>query len=140
MKESAAMTARIRLLLAPLALGALLAGASGCIWFLAGAAAGAGTVAWVEGKLVKKYDAPAGKVGLAASAAVKDLHFAVESDVHDAAATRIKAERADGKSVTVDVDRVSDNQCEVAVRVGLLGNDDSALQIMNAIDARLGAK
>jgi len=134
------MTARIRLLVAPLALSALLLGTSGCIWFLAGAAAGAGTVVWISGKLKKKYDVPVGRASAAAANAVRGLGFRVESDVHDSSSARIKAERADGKPVWVDVDRVTNNQCEVTVRVGVMGDKEAAMQVMDAIDARLGVR
>ena len=133
-------TARIRWFLAPLALGALLLGTTGCIWFLAGAAAGAGAVVWVSGKLKKKYDVPVGRASAAASGAVKGLGFRVESDVHDASCARIKAQRADGKPVWVDVDRVTDTTSEVTVRVGAMGDKEAAMQVMDAIDARLGVK
>lgn len=134
------MTARIRLLLAPLALSALLLGTSGCIWFLAGAAAGAGAVVWLGGKLTKKYDVPVGRAATAASYVVRDLGFRVESEAQDASCARIKAERADGKPVWVDVDRVTETTCEVTVRVGAMGDKEGAMQIVDALDAKLGVK
>jgi hypothetical protein len=132
------MSLRVKRWLALPALGALLLGGSGCFWLLAGAAAGGGTVAYVEGKLVKKYEAPPGRVWAAAKAAVKDLGFRFESEARDQAAARIAARRADDKPVHIDVKRLADKLTEVSVRVGTIGSKEDALQVMDAIDRRLG--
>ena len=132
------MSAKIRRLAVAGLMGGLLLGGAGCFWLLAGAAAGAGTVIYIDGKLVKKYDAPQQRVWLAASGAIQNLGFRVEEEAHDAAFGKIEAKRADGKSVHVEVKRLSDSQVEVSVRVGTIGNKEDAMQILDRIDKKLG--
>jgi len=120
-------------------LAALALGGSGCIWLLAGAAAGAGTVAYVNGELTKKYGEPYSRVWPAVDGAVKGLGLKVESDQHDGMVGRIKAKRADGETVQIGVEMKAERLTEVSVRTGLMKRDDSQL-VIDEIDRRLGMR
>jgi hypothetical protein len=112
---------------------------SGCFWLLAGAAAGAGTVAYVNGELVKTYGEPYGRVWAAVEGTVKGLGLKVESNQHDGMVGHIKAKRADGDSVQIDAEMKGQKLTEVRVRTGLVSKADSQL-IMDEIDRRLAAR
>ena len=118
---------------------ALALGGSGCFWLLAGAAAGAGTVAYINGELVKTYGEPYSRVWSAVDGTVKGLGLKVESDQHDGMVGHIKAKRADGDSVQIDAEMKGQKLTEVRVRTGLVSKADSQL-IMDEIDRRLAAR
>ncbi len=120
-------------------LAALALGGSGCLFLLAGAAAGAGTVAYINGELVKTYGEPYGRVWSAVDATVKGLGLRVESDQHDGMVGHIKAKRADGETVQISAERKGDKLTEVRVRTGLVKRADSQ-QIMDEIDRRLAGR
>ncbi|HOX05507.1 MAG TPA: DUF3568 family protein [Planctomycetota bacterium] len=125
--------------LAAVALAFLALGGSGCFWLLAGAAAGAGTVAYINGELVKTYSEPYTRVWAAVDGAVKGLGLKVESDQHDNMVGEIKAKRADGETVQIRAKLKGDKLTEVAVRTGLMKKADSQL-IMDEIDRRLAKR
>jgi hypothetical protein len=120
-------------------LAALALGGSGCFWLLAGAAAGAGTVAYVNGELVKQYGEPYSRVWPAVDGAVKGLGLKVESNQHDGMVGHLKARRADGESVQIAVEMKGERLTQVAVRTGLMKRADSQL-VMDEIDRRLPAR
>ena len=129
---------KLRTGLAAAAAVLLALGASGCLWFVAGAAAGATGVAWVGGKLTKNYDVEYARTRTAASEVAVELGFTVESNVHDETIAKVRARRADGALVRIDVHPSAEKSSRVVVRVGTFGNKEVSMQIMDAIDKKLG--
>ena len=83
------------------AAAAAIALTSGCFIFAAGAAAGAGTVAYVEGKLTATLANPYERVVRATSLAMQQLKFLEVSESRDTNSYELKARTtADKKSNT----------------------------------------
>lgn len=123
-----------------LALIGLLAFMCGCTAALVGAGAGAGVGVYnyVKGELKVTYALPYDKVVAATEHAVRDLGFALKKEERDGIRCRIKAEMADGTGVKLKVDSVSPKITVLRVKVGWFGNKDVSIQIMRAIEKRMG--
>jgi len=125
-----------RLVLAA-AVGALLStGLSGCLIAAAGAA-GAGTYAYVTGKLTATLDAPLERAHSASVTAVESLKFTGESKQLDAFNGVVTALAADGSEVKIDLKRLSDKSTEVQIRVGTFGDKSRSVAIYEEIKKHL---
>ncbi|MBU1726383.1 MAG: DUF3568 domain-containing protein [Candidatus Omnitrophica bacterium] len=114
--------------------GALLVNISGCFVLLAGAAGGAGTAAWLSGKLVQQVDEPYDRVVKAAKSGLRSQRFPLNKETADKNVTQLISEYSDGKTVWIDVHRISASRSQIEVRVGTVpGNKDAADKILNAI-------
>ena len=98
--------------------------AAGCLLF-AGAAAGAGTYAYVSGNLKTTYDATLPRAWEATDRALEQLNMVVEEEKKDAFSGKFSGEMVDGRAYTVSLTRVTDATTEIAVRVGLGDRDVS---------------
>src|SRR5271165_7192749 len=91
--------------LAVLAVVALLPALSGCVAVLAGAA-GAGTVAWVQGRLDAALDAKYDEAESAVNLAITQMQFAKVSEKKDVLTAKLIARTAEDKKVEIKVSRV----------------------------------
>ena len=105
----------------------------GCIALLAGAAGGAGTAAWLSGKLSQDVNAPYERTIDAAKAALKSLKFEVAKETHEQAVTQLKSYYTDGKDIWIDIRRISNSTSKVEVRVGMMSDKDAADMILKRI-------
>jgi len=110
---------------------------SGCVVAAAGAAAGAGTVAWVEGKLVVTLDSPYNNVVRAADAAIAQLQFFKLGEERDDLTATLTARTAEDKKVTIELKRQADHMTKVEVRVGDFGDKAVEQAIFDKIRANL---
>lgn len=115
---------------------ALMLPAAGCV-AVAAAGAGAGTYAYVTGDLEQTLDAPIQEVHAAALAAIDDLGYTLVEERSDALESRIESEQADGTSVKIRLNALSDSQTRTRIRVGLFGNEDQSARILREITSRL---
>ena len=104
-----------------------LIGLSACSrkWVVIGAAAaavGAGTYYYVKGDLKRSYEAPMDKTWDATVKALEALKINVESKQNDALTGVINGKLADGKSLSVNLKRISESTTEVGVRIGTFGD------------------
>jgi len=113
---------------------------SGCAVLVLGIGAGVGTVAYVNGRLVKTYESDYKKTVLASADTLKGLLMPVAGKKSDGLKTTIKAVRPDGTPVSIDILKIDSKRTEVAVRTGSVGLWDRrvSLQIQNLIGKRLG--
>ena len=121
------------MILAGLALLPLL---SGCVAVLAGAA-GAGTVAWVEGRLDATLDANFDQAEKAANRAVTQLQFVKVNEKKDALTATLIARTAEDKKIEIKVVRVGDTTSRVQISVGVFGDEGQSLAILDKIKANL---
>jgi hypothetical protein len=121
------------MILAGLALLPLL---SGCVAVLAGAA-GAGTVAWVEGRLDATLDANFDQAEKAADRAVTQLQFVKVNEEKDALTATLIARTAEDKKIEIKVVRVGDTTSRVQISVGVFGDEGQSLAILDKIKANL---
>jgi enolase len=121
-----------RLVLAAALLSSALA-VSGCLALAAGAAAGAGTYAYVQGEMNTTFEAPLDRVWAATQAAMNDLEFPIGERSKDALAGELRANQADGTPVRVRLNRVTDNTTEARVRVGMFGDEQVSRAVLERI-------
>jgi hypothetical protein len=125
---------QVSLLATALSLAAL---NSGCVVAAAGAAAGAGTVAWVEGKLVVTLDHAYGHVLRASDQAITQLQFMKVSDARDALSAELVSRTAEDKKVRISLKKEGDHLTEVQIRVDTFGDKALSLAVLDRIKANL---
>jgi hypothetical protein len=123
-----------RLLVAGL-LALSLLGLSGCIAVAAGA--GAGAYAYVRGDLETNLNNDYNKVVDSARAAIKDLEFAKVSENKDALKAVLVARTALDKKVEITVTYTAKKLTNIKIRVGLFGDEQLSLSILDKIKAGL---
>jgi hypothetical protein len=112
---------------------------SGCLLFVAGAAAGAaaGTVAYVDGELDaslgQNYDA----VVRAANLAIDQMQFSKPEEQKDSLTDTLTTHTAKGDKVSIVLTRVNDNSTKVQIRVGVFGDETTAQAILDKIKSNL---
>lgn len=99
---------------------------SGCFFLFAGAAGGAGTAVWLEGKLTQEFHASYGRTIDAAKSSLKAFRLDLVKETKDATITQLKSKYTDGKEIWIDIRKVSDNSTKVEVRVGAVHPDKEA--------------
>jgi len=126
-------------------LGAVVLGLSlmvqGCVPLLAagaGAAAAAGTVAYVEGDLETTYAASLDRTWNATMAALRDSQLRITDQQKDVAHATIKARREDNTPVTVALDQAGPSTTSVKIRVGTFGDEEASRTLNRRIASRLG--
>ena len=110
---------------------------SGCAAMMLGAAIGAGGVAYFKGNLEKNLDHPVKSVHKAALSALKKLKIIVVNEKLDIHSSKIKAKFSDHKDVHIDIKALTAKSSKIKIRVGALGDEDSAKMILNVIEKKL---
>lgn len=108
----------------------------GCVVVLAGAAS-AGTVAWVEGRLDAPLDANFDHTEHAVNLAVEQLKFIKINETKDAFDADFVVRTAEDKKVRIKVIRMGDKTSRVQIRVGVFGDKDQSLAILDRIKGYL---
>jgi hypothetical protein len=108
---------------------------SGCALFLigAGVAAGAGTVAYMNGELKAADEVTLDRGWNAAVRAMGDLQFKVTTTQKDALAGKLVAHRADDTRITILLKKQSDTVTEFRIRVGVFGDENLSRLIYEKI-------
>ena len=109
---------------------------AGCLAVAAGAA-GAGAVAWVEGRLDANLNADFERSAKAADLAIHDLQFAKISEKKDALEDTLVARTAGDRKVEIKVLKVTEQTSKTQIRVGVFGDEALSLTILEKIRARL---
>ena len=118
--------------------GALLMNLYGCFALFAGAAGGAGTAVWLSGKLSENVDASFERSILACESALKSLKLEVTKKTVEQNVAQIMSKYSDGKTIWVDVHRITDKTSKIDVRVGAVKADkDAATKILTEIKRHL---
>ncbi len=110
---------------------------SGCALFLigAGAAAGAGTVVYLNGELKVSGNVSLDRGWDAAQQAMRDLQFKVTKTQKDALAGELVARRADDTPIRVRLKQESATVTEFRIRVGTWGAEDLSRLIYQKIQS-----
>ena len=104
----------------------LLVNVYGCIALLAGAAGGAGTAAWLSGKLSQDVNAPFDRAIKAVKSALKSFGMEVTKETKEHSVAQIMSKYADGRTVWIDIRRITEASSKIEVRVGAIGGDKEA--------------
>ncbi len=109
----------------------------GCALVVAGAAGGAGTAAWLSGKLTKDVNVPLEKATTASKKAMKALKYKVTKETTKDKVSQIIGEYSDGRQIWIDVHSISENSSRIEVRVGAVSDKEAADKIMSKIQRYL---
>ncbi len=110
---------------------------SGCVALLAGAAGGAGTAVWLSNKLTQDVDKSMEKSLSAVKAAMSSLKLKITKETVKDEVAQIVGEYYDGKTIWIDVHRVTASSSKIDLRVGMAGDEEAARKIMDAILKKL---
>lgn len=112
----------------------LLVNIYGCAAMVVGAAAGgAGTAAWLSGKLNQEVNGSFEKSLSAVKLALKSLNLNVTKETVKDNVAQIMSNYTDGKIIWVDIHRVSSSTTRVEIRVGVAGDQAAAHKILGKI-------
>lgn len=110
---------------------------SGCVALAVGGAAGAAGVMYHEGRLVDKVNAPLEKAYSASLATLEAKKLIVTSKSADIANAHIKSKYADDKEIWIDIEGITTEVCEIKIRVGVMGDQDRSIDLLEGIKSRL---
>ena len=110
---------------------------SGCIALAMGGAAGAAGVMYVKGRVVDKVNAPIERAYGASLAMLDSKKLPVISKQADVAAAHIKSKYADDKEIWIDIEAITSEVCEIKIRVGVTGDQDRSIDLLEGIKSRL---
>lgn len=108
---------------------------TGCAVLLVGAAAGAGGVAYVQGELKVTESVSHEAAGRAAEKALQDLKLVVIKRQQDGLSGLIEARTSGDQKISIKTRRIADKSTEVGIRVGVLGDEAKARQILGRMQA-----
>lgn len=103
-----------------------LANVYGCVAVLAGAAGGAGTSAWLSGKLSQQVNAPFDKTIKATRSALHSMKLEITKETVEKDVAQIMSKYTDGKTIWIDVHRITETSSKIDVRVGAVNGDKEA--------------
>jgi hypothetical protein len=118
---------------------ALATSSSGCLLFVAGAAAGAGigTYAYINGELKTSESVKLDKAYDATLVAMKDLSYPVTEKQKDVLEGKIVARTAGDKKIQVNLKKTTDTVTEIRIRVGTFGDETLSRHILEKIKAHI---
>lgn len=114
-------------------IGLLLMTASGCLALLAGGAAGGGTAAWLSEKLVQQADVPLDRAVSAVKSGLQSLNLPITKETVKSDVAQVKSEYTDGKTIWVDVHRITNTSSKIEVRVGAASDKAAAEKVLDSI-------
>ena len=94
---------------------------TGCAAVVAGAGAGAGVYAFMNGELKKSYPAAFDNIVQASTESIKSLDMTIIEEQPDSRITVIKAEQTDGTPVTLKIEMITPEATSVSIRSGIIG-------------------
>ncbi len=106
---------------------------TGCVAVVAGAAGGAGTAFWLEGKIKDEVKAPIPKVVKATTDALKSMRLQITKTTVKDDVAQIKAEYTDKRVVWIDIKKLAQDSSQIEVRVGMKGDKEASTKILERI-------
>ncbi|KPK98649.1 MAG: hypothetical protein AMJ95_03255 [Omnitrophica WOR_2 bacterium SM23_72] len=105
----------------------------GCVALLAGAAGGAGTAAWLSGKLSQEVNVSFDRALKAARSGLESMKLNVTKETVKEDVAQLMSNYSDGRTIWVDVRRVTDSASRIDVRVGATGDKEAAQKVLDQI-------
>jgi hypothetical protein len=115
----------------------LSASLSSCVAVVAAGAAGAGTVAYIQGEFSATLDADPPRVIQAAESALSDLSIHVISSSSSGVDGEVTARTATDRGIKIKVARESDQRSKIGIRVDTFGDEALSREIYDKIKAKL---
>jgi hypothetical protein len=111
-----------------------LANIYGCLAVVAGAAGGAGTAMWMSGKLTQEFRASQETCIRAVKVTLNSLKLDVVKETVKFDVAQIISRYYDGRTIWIDIHRITKDSQRIAVRVGATGDKEAASKIMEKIE------
>lgn len=105
----------------------------GCVALLAGAAGGAGTAAWLSGKLSQEVNVSFDRALEATRSGLESMKLKVTKETVKEDIAQVMSNYSDGRTIWVDVRRLTDSTSRIEVRVGAAGDKQAAQKVLNQI-------
>ncbi len=105
----------------------------GCVALLAGAAGAGGTAAWLSGKLSQEVNVPLDRAVEATRSGLESLKLRVTKETVKKDIAQVMSNYSDGRTIWVDVHRLTDSTSRIEVRVGAAGDKQAAQRVLNQI-------
>jgi len=105
----------------------------GCVALLAGAAGGAGTAAWLSGKLSQEFNVSLQRSLNATKSALKSLKLNVAKETIKENVAQVMSNYSDGRTIWIDIHPISKAASRIEVRVGATGDKEAAHKILDRI-------
>ena len=108
----------------------------GCaVGFLAGGAVagGAGTAAWISGKLIQETDTSFENTIQATEYALGSLGFDIVKKVKKERVAQIISNYTDGKTIWIDIHKIAQSTSRIEVRVGAIPDKKATRKILDKI-------
>ena len=109
----------------------------GCVVLLAGAVGGAGTAAWLSGKLTQEFNVPSDRAVRATHNALESLKLPITKETATSEVTQIMSRYNDGKTIWIDIKSTTQAACRVEIRVGATGSKEAERKILTKISSYL---
>lgn len=109
----------------------------GCVALVAGAAGGAGTAFWLEGKISQEVNASFSKAVKAVTTALEAMRLKITKTTVKDEVAQIMAEYTDGRTIWIDVHRISNKSSRIEIRVGATGDKAASRKILDKIKSYL---
>ena len=105
----------------------------GCVALLAGAAGGAGTATWLTRKITQEVNAPIDKALEASKTALNSLKLDITKETVKDEIAQLIGKYSDGRTIWVDIHRLTQATSRIDVRVGAWGDKEAAREILDKI-------
>ncbi|MEW6100817.1 MAG: DUF3568 family protein [Candidatus Omnitrophota bacterium] len=105
----------------------------GCVAIIAGAAGGAGTAIWLEGKISEQLNTPLEETLRATKQALESLRLVVTKTVVKDEVAQVMAEYYDARTVWIDIRRTTGQSSQIQIRVGAAGDKEASQKILDRI-------
>ena len=106
---------------------------TGCIPLVIGAAAGAGGVAFVRGKLEKNIDENVVSIHKAALAACKKLNIMVTDDEVTQHSASVKGIYEDKEKLIIEAVAFTERASTIKIRIGIIGDEEKSYKVLNTM-------
>jgi hypothetical protein len=110
---------------------------SGCVALAVGAAGGAAGAVYVKGRVVDKVDAPVERVYNATLSMLGSKDLPVLEKRVDIASANVRSEYSNDDDIRIEIEAITSEVSEIRVRVGLTGDQDRSLDLLEGIKSRL---
>jgi hypothetical protein len=110
---------------------------SGCVALAVGAAGGAAGAVYVKGRLVETVDAPVERVYNATLAMLDAKGLPTLEHKADIASANVRSEYTDDEDIRIEIEGITSEVSEIRIRVGLTGDHDRSVDLLEGIKSRL---
>lgn len=110
---------------------------SGCVALAVGAAGSAAGVVYVKGRLQDNLNAPVERVYNASLAMLNAKGLPIREQRADVGSANIRSKYGGGDDIRIEIKAITSEVSQIRIRVGLTGDHNRSLDLLDGIKARL---